>query len=136
MAGYSKTPLSKKLGYKENYKVLRINPPSNYLELLHPPPMGIDFDKLPVNKRTMDIVYFITKSKDELEQRFDDLIFYININRMIWISWPKKASKVKTDLNVNIVRKIGLSERMVEKKIATIDDIWSGLKFGVRTKDR
>ncbi len=133
-AGYSKTPLVKKLGIKLGFKIHFANPPDNLQSLL---------GELPEKTTTIvelngpvDYIHFFTKSKDELQTQFPILKAVLAQNGLLWISWPKKASKVMTDLNENIVRDIGLQNGLVDVKVCAVDEIWSGLKFVYRLKDR
>ncbi|MCH7675803.1 DUF3052 domain-containing protein [candidate division KSB1 bacterium] len=133
-AGYSKTPLVKKLGIKLGFKIHFANPPDNLQSLL---------GELPEKTTTIvelngpvDYIHFFTKSKDELRTQFPILKAALAQNGLLWISWPKKASKVTTNLNENIVRDIGLQNGLVDVKVCAVDEIWSGLKFVYRLKDR
>ena len=133
-AGYSKTPLVKKLGIKLGFKIHFANPPDNLQSLL---------GELPEKTTTIvelngpvDYIHLFTKSKDELQTQFPILKAALAQNGLLWISWPKKASKVMTDLNENIVRDIGLQNGLVDVKVCAVDEIWSGLKFVYRLKDR
>ncbi len=133
-AGYSKTPLVKKLGIKLGFKIHFANPPDNLQSLL---------GELPEKTTTIvelngpvDYIHFFTKSKDELRTQFPILKAALAQNGPLWISWPKKASKVTTNLNENIVRDIGLQNGLVDVKVCAVDEIWSGLKFVYRLKDR
>ncbi len=133
-ATFSKKLLADKLGIKEGFKVIVLNAPENYRDLL---------GKLPENVTVMrklkgpsDFIHFFTKSRKELEPKFPKLKKELLQKGMLWISWPKGLSKVETDLNENIVREIGLKNGLVDVKICTINEIWSGLKFIYRLKDR
>ncbi len=133
-AGYSKTPLVKKLGIKLGFKIHFAHPPDNLQSLL---------GELPEKTTTIvelngpvDYIHLFTKSKDELQTQFPILKAALAQNGLLWISWPKKASKVTTDLNENIVRDIGLRNGLVDVKVCAVDEIWSGLKFVYRLQDR
>ncbi len=133
-AGYSKTPLVRKLGIKPGFKIHFSNPPDNLQSLL---------GELPDKTTTIvelnglvDYIHIFTKSKDELQTQFPILKAALAQNGLLWIPWPKKASKVTTDLNENIVRDIGLQNGLVDIKVCAVDEIWSGLKFVYRLKDR
>lgn len=133
-AGYSKTPLVKKLGIKLGFKIHFANPPDNLQSLL---------GELPEKTTTIvelngpvDYIHFFTKSKDELQTQFPILKAALAQNGLLWISWPKKASKVMTDLDENVVRGVGLQNGLVDVKVCAVDEIWSGLKFVYRLKDR
>ena len=84
----------------------------------------------------MDLVQFFTTERTELEAQFPSLKQAIAYDGSLWISWPKKASKVKTDLNENVIREIGLDNGLVDVKVCAVDEIWSGLKFVFRVEDR
>ena len=134
MAGYSGTPFIKKLGIKPNSKIIFINEPASFYSELGELLDGIQTIKTLDEK--FDYVHYFTKEREELKNFFKQIGKYLNKDGMLWISWPKKSSKVPTDLNENIVRDIGLKNGMVDVKVAAIDDVWSGLKFVYRLKDR
>ncbi len=127
MAGYSGTPLHKKLGFKPGMKAHLIGAP-------YMPPA--DVSVLPTPQAPLDFVHLFTKEKAELQKRFSGLAKALAPEGMFWVSWPKGASKVATDLNENIVRDIGLKAGLVDIKVCAVDDVWSGLKFVIRRKDR
>ncbi|MBZ0298430.1 MAG: DUF3052 family protein [Anaerolineae bacterium] len=133
-AGYSGTPLVKKLGLKPGQRILILNPPENYAATLGDLPDGL----LQVETATpeLDFIQWFTKDRAELEQQFPDLKAALAPDGMLWISWPKKASKVPTDLDENLIREIGLRNGLVDVKVAAVDATWSGLKFVYRLEDR
>ena len=133
-AGYSGTPLIKKLGIKGGQRITLINQPTKYLEILGALPSDAIF--LTTLEEDLDFIHFFTKERAQLEIQFPLLKGVLVYNGMLWISWPKKASKVASDLDENIVRKIGLSNGLVDVKVAAIDQVWSGLKFVYRLEDR
>lgn len=123
-----------KLGLKSGFKARIINSPPHYFDLLGRLPPNI---KIADNSETAcDFIHFFTKDKSELEAGFPALKQSMAYTGMLWISWPKKSSKVPTDLNENIIREIGLANGLVDVKVCAVDDIWSGLKFVYRVKDR
>jgi len=133
MAGYSGTPLVKKLGIKEDFNILIANAPNDFAQHLELP------DGVTVNgrsKQPVDFVLFFVKSQSELEKKFSHYSARLTPAGMLWISWPKKTSGVQSDLNENIVRETGLAKGMVDIKVCAVDDVWSGLKFVFRLKDR
>ena len=134
MAGYSKRSLPDKLGIKPGQKIYFGNPPENYSRTLGALPEGATL--LKSLKGPCSFIQFFTKDKNELESAFPKLKKNLEQDGSLWISWPKGASKIKTDLNENIVREIGLHNGLVDIKVCAVDDIWSGLKFVVRVKDR
>lgn len=132
--GYSKKSLVEKLGIKEGLKIIIINMPENYentLEKLSEKAIVVKELKGP-----LDFIHFFTKKREELETNFPNLKQQLSQKGILWISWPKGSSKIETDLNKNIVREIGLKNGLVDLKICAVDEIWSGLKFVYRSKDR
>ncbi|PYS22721.1 MAG: DUF3052 domain-containing protein [Acidobacteria bacterium] len=133
MAGYSTTPLVKKLGIKENSNAAFVNAPAGFVNELGLP-KGVKINTRASQPR--DFILMFVKSKRELETAFSLQAAKLTPTGTLWISWPKKASGVVTDLNENIVRDIGLANGLVDVKVCAVDDIWSGLKFVFRLKDR
>lgn len=134
MAGYSETPLLKKLGIKENFAVGVVNPPANLPQLLGELPSNASFDS--GMKKGMDVILIFATEQRVLKRVFRGAKEKIVTNGMIWVAWPKKSSKMKTDLTFAVVQQLGLDEGLVDMKICAIDDVWSGLKFVYRLKDR
>ncbi len=134
MAGYSGTPLVKKLGIKPDYVIWIINAPQNYFSLLGNLPNNIDIKT--EAGQNYQFIHFFTKSKLELTTQLPLLKSSLAKDGMLWISWPKKSAKVPTDLDGNIVRQLGLEAGIVDIKVAAVDEIWSGLKFVYRKEDR
>lgn len=134
MAGYSNTPLYKKLGYKPGFKSCIINSPENYLEELGNIGKGIEFHNKLVG--IFNFIHFFTTSKKDLINTMPKLKKALERDGILWLSWPKISSGLKTDLRESDVQKIGLGSGLVDIKVAAIDDIWSGLKFVYRIKDR
>ncbi|NUM79586.1 DUF3052 family protein [bacterium] len=134
MAGYSGTPLIKKLGIKEGFTVALINAPRNYNRTLGNMPANVRIIKK--IKSGLDCIQFFTKSKSELEAEMVHLKNAIVQNGMIWISWPKGSSKIPTDVSENIVRDIALRHGLVDVKVCAVDEIWSGLKLIIPVNDR
>ena len=133
-AGYSKTPLVKKLGIKPGFKVFFVNPPDNLQTLLGELPENVTLLNKPMSP--VDYIQLFTKSNEELQTQFQILKEALATNGLLWISWPKKAAKVATDLDENVVRDIGLKNGLVDVKVCAVDEIWSGLKFVYRLQDR
>jgi hypothetical protein len=135
MAGYSGTPLTKKLGFKEGFRVGFVNPPKGFQRELGPLPMDV---KITVGLLTkpVDLILLFADSQQTLQKEFPKLAQKLAENGMLWIAWPKKASGVATDLSDNSVRQIGLDAGLVDVKVCAVNDIWSGLKFVFRLKDR
>ena len=134
MAGYSGTPLVKKLGIKEGSRVALVNAPENFHAELGEVPAGVRFMK--ATTKALDLILFFVMSERMLARDFKKLATRLTSNGMIWIAWPKKSSGVATDLTFERVQRIGLDAGLVDVKICAIDDTWSGLKFVYRLKDR
>jgi hypothetical protein len=134
VAGYSTTPLVKKLGIQEDFRVSFPGAPEDFLDLLLPMPEGVVL--LSPRNDELDLIVYFTRSRLELTERFGDLANRLVPSGILWVGWPKKASKVETDLDENIVREIGLAAGLVDVKVCAIDDVWSGLKLVYRLKDR
>jgi len=134
MAGYSGTPLSKKLGINAGSKVFADGAPSDYASLLAPLPDGVTF----VKKLTasVDVIHLFTKSASELDTKLRHWRTAIRPDAVIWISWPKKASKVATDITEDVIREIALPMGFVDVKVCAVDDTWSGLKLVIRKEHR
>ena len=134
MAGYSGTPLQKKLGIKPGARALFVNQPPTLRQDLGKLPDGVQLVKPAA--AGLDYAHLFVKSRAELEKHFAGLASRLQPAGMLWISWPKRASGVATDLNENIVRDVGLAAGLVDVKVCAVDDTWSGLKFVIRLKDR
>jgi hypothetical protein len=134
MAGYSGTPLVKKLGIKEGSRVALVNAPENFETELGELPDNVKFMKS--TTRSLDIILLFVLSERILAKDFAKLAAHLTSNGMIWIAWPKKSSGVTTDLTFERVQRIGLDAGLVDVKICAIDDTWSALKFVYRLKDR
>jgi len=133
-SGYSGTPLGKKLGIKANYRVCTYKAPADYTDHLTPLPEGVIIsDRL---KPDSDIIHAFVHTMDDLSGIYPKLVAAIHKSGMIWVSWPKGASKVPTDLNRDIIREYILDQGLVDVKVASYNDIYSGLKFVYRLKDR
>ncbi len=134
MAGYSKTPLIKKLGLKAGFRLIILNAPENYEQTLGELPENVSVaDTL---TGPLDFIHFFTTRRDALVAEFPHLKQALAPAGLLWISWPKRTSKVATDLTEDIIRAIGLENGLVDVKVAAVDEVWSGLKFVYRLKDR
>ena len=133
MPGYSGTPLPKKLGIKPQYRVHFSNVPADVRAELREALAGCtvvnDGDNL-------NFVMVSSTSRTELKKEFSRLAKTLAPAGMLWVSWPKKSSGVTTDLDENVVREIGLAAGLVDVKVCAVTDVWSGLKFVRRLKDR
>jgi hypothetical protein len=135
-AGYSGTPLIKKLGIKPGQLAYVRGAPSNYNSLLGVMPAGVEIAKRLGKPHSLDFIHFFVLTSRQLRLEFPDLKTALTFAGCLWISWPKRSSKVETDLDENVIRRIGLHGGLVDVKIAAIDETWSGLKFMYRLKDR
>jgi hypothetical protein len=133
MAGYSATPLIKKLGIKSGMKISIVNAPEDFWEEIADMPEVKSSEK---PSKEMDFILYFTDSKKGYEKNFPKLAKTLVPNGMLWIGWPKRASKIPTDLNENIIRDFGLTNGLVDVKVCAITEKWSGLKFVIRLKDR
>jgi hypothetical protein len=133
-AGYSGTALYKKLGIDQGTKIISINHPNNFRDLL-----GAFENKITITRSLSNnarYIHYFTQSEPELKKMFPELKKSLAIDGSLWISWPKKTSKLESNLDENIIREIGLENGLVDVKVTAIDDDWSALKFVFRTKDR
>src|SRR5680860_414634 len=133
-AGYSKTPLAKKLGIKEGLTIKLVNQPENYFDLFEDFPENINFENS--NEIKKDLIHYFTKNEWELVNDIVLLRNELKENGMIWVSWPKKASKVPTDITEDTVRGLALKNGLVDIKVCAVDGIWSGLKLVIPVKFR
>ncbi|MGH9528788.1 MAG: DUF3052 domain-containing protein [Terriglobales bacterium] len=131
MPGYSGTPLARKLGIKDHFRIALVNFPADVNA-----EMREAFTKCEVSSDRLDFAMIFVKSRAELEKRFCQYSRKLIPTGMLWVSWPKKSSGVPTDLDGNVVRAIGLDAGLVDVKVCAVTEIWSGLKFVIRLKDR
>jgi len=134
MAGYSKTLLVKKLGIKEGFRVAILNAPKNFPKELGSLPKNVKITKRIT--KPLDLIMLFADSEKILRGAFPKLASLLVENGMLWVAWPKKNSGVSTDLAFENVQAIGLAAGLVDVKICAVDEIWSGLKFVYRLKDR
>jgi hypothetical protein len=132
MAGYSETPLAKKLGIKEGFRVALQNVPAEVKSELKQALAGCRT----VKTGPFDFVLLCVKSQAELQKEFFGFSRQLAPAGMIWVGWPKKSSGVVSDLGENEVRNIGVVAGLVDVKVCAVNDVWSGLKFVIRLKDR
>ena len=133
-AGYSGTPLVKKLGIKPGFRIHVVNPPDHYWTLL--PGLPADVERCGPRARALDVAHVFARKESELARRVPGLRKRIVPNGMIWVSWPKRASGVGTDITEDVVRKIAFANKLVDVKVCAVDDVWSGLKLVIRKADR
>ncbi len=127
-AGYSGTPLPKKLGVKPGSRVLLLNAPEGFV-----------LQDVPVVRRAQglaDVILSFHTERSDLQKRMPVLRERMRQDARLWIAWPKRASKRPTDLTEDVVRELALENRLVDNKVAAIDEIWSGLQLVIRMRDR
>jgi hypothetical protein len=134
MAGYSGTPLAKKLGIKPGFEIKLINAPEHYFELFTDLPAGLSVNQNAPAKK--DFIHFFTKQKEEYLSVLPELMRELKPAGIIWVSWPKKSSKVAMDVTEDIIRNYALQIGLVDIKVCAVDEIWSGLKLVIPVKDR
>lgn len=134
MAGYSNTPLIKKLGIKPGSRVYVRQSPVDYATLTGGLPPNAEL-KSRLGKG-LDVVHFFTRSRSELEAFLPKAKQAIMPDGMIWVSWPKKVSKVATDVTEDVVRAVCLPLDLIDVKVCAVDEVWSGLKLVVRKEKR
>lgn len=134
MAGYSKTPLAQKLGIKPETKVVALNPPPGYRKLLAPLPADVSFTDKP--GAGSNFVHLFVRDRRILEKELKRLRKLLADAGTFWISWPKKASGVTTDITEDVIREVCLPLGLVDVKVCAVDETWSGLKLMIRRENR
>src|SRR5579859_6367244 len=132
--GYSGTPLAKKLGIKPGSRLWARNAPADYRRLLAPLPQGVSFATRA--GKDLDIIHCFARERGELAPTLPGLMKAIKKDGAIWVSWPKKASKVKTDITEDVIRELALPLGLVDVKVCAVDETLSGLKLVIRLKHR
>jgi hypothetical protein len=134
MAGYSGTPLAKKLGIVEGNKVVTTGAPKDYMRLLEPLPEGVQFPKR-ISAAT-DVVHVFSTQREELRSLLKSYRQTLKPTAAVWVSWPKKSAKLETDVTEDTIRELALPLGFVDIKVCAVTDIWSGLKLVVRKELR
>lgn len=134
MAGYSGTPLQKKLGIKPGHRLYVVNAPAEYFNWISPLPEDVKVLRKVATE--LDMIHWFIQDQSAFKKQFDAMKKALAKNGMLWVSWPKKASKVPTDLDENIIREYSLDHGLVDVKVCAVSDVWSGLKLVYRLKDR
>jgi hypothetical protein len=132
MAGYSGTPLIKKLGIKPNFKIKILHAPDGYWDWIAPLPKGVSVSPKP----PFDFIHLFVKSRQLFETEVLKASESLLPDGMIWVSWPKKSSKVESDLDENIIRDFALKNKLVDIKVCAVNEVWSGLKLVIPVKWR
>jgi len=133
-AGYSGTPLAKKLGIKASSHVMLLDAPEDYADLLKPLPDGVLFEKTASPR--VDIAHIFVTRKEELAKHLSSLRRKLKPEAALWVSWPKKASKVPTTVTEDIIREVALPLGFVDIKVCAVSEVWSGLKLVIRKELR
>lgn len=133
-AGYSGTPLSKKLGIKPGMSVCALDAPAGYRDLLAPIPEGVRF--VAKASASTDVVHVFATRKATLAEALGALRVAIRPDAALWVSWPKKAAKVPTDITEDVIRELALPLGLVDVKVCAVDAVWSGLKLVIRKELR
>src|SRR4051794_15293949 len=134
MPGYSGTPLAKKLGIKDGQRVSQVGMPAAVKGELKE---ALDKCEVPAKAAPpLDFAMVFVKTQADLKREFAALAKKLAPAGTLWVSWPKKSSGVASDLDENLVREIGLDAGLVDVKVCAVDEVWSGLKFVIRVKDR
>jgi len=132
--GYSGTPLAKKLGIKSGFNARLVGAPDYYHSLFYDMPDGVNFNNDP--NLAQDFIHFFVNEEEMLLELLPLLKARLKPNGMIWISWPKKASKVVTDITEDKIRNYAIEIGLVDIKVCAVDEVWSGLKLVIPVKDR
>ena len=133
-AGYSGTPLAKKLGYTERALVLLIDAPKDYAQLVDPLPEGVHLETHP--SRLIDIAHVFVTRRTSLSGHLAKLRKVLKTDASVWVSWPKKAANVPTDVTEDTIREVALPLGFVDIKVCAVSEVWSGLKLVVRKELR
>ena len=134
MAGYSSTPLAKKLGIKEGSQVVLAGAPAHYRSLLEPLPPQVQFSRRVTD--VTDVVHLFSSRRAELQAMLARYRHELKPTGVVWVSWPKKAAKTPTDITEDTIRAIALPLGFVDTKVCAVDDLWSGLKLVIRKELR
>jgi hypothetical protein len=133
-AGYSGTPLAKKLGIKEGMLVVTVDAPENYADLLDPLPKAVRLTDKP--QTDTDVLHLFTNTRDGLFKAVSEARHLIKQNGSIWVSWYKKAAKLPTEITEDTVREVAFPLSLVDVKVCAVDEKWSGLKLVIRKENR
>jgi hypothetical protein len=136
MAGYSGTPLPRKLGIRDGHRVALLGAPAAFEGTLGSLPDGVTVGKSARGAHTVDVIVLFAKAMRDLTRGLAPAAEALAYDGGLWVAWPKKASGVPTDVTENLVREKGLAIGLVDNKVCAIDDTWSGLRLVYRVKDR
>lgn len=136
MAGYSGTPLPQKLGIKPNARIGLVDAPDGFKNVLGALPAGVELLNAFGSGAPLDVIVFFVTKRSQLEKRFSRVAKRLNPSGGLWVSWPKRASGVESDVSEDTVRRVALACGLVDNKVCAIDETWSGLRCVVRLRDR
>lgn len=134
MAGYSTTPLAKKLGIKPGTTLFTVNAPDDYLSLLAPLPQDLVLAN--TLSADVDLIHLFVNSKKQLASSLKTWRKSIKQDAAIWVSWPKKAAKIPTEVTDDVIREVALPLGLVDIKVCAVNEVWSGLKLVIRKDAR
>jgi hypothetical protein len=132
--GYSGKPLHQKLGIKPSQQICVINSPSDYQTLIDGPVVGLEISSTPRGR--VQFVHIFETEQARLAAKLPALMKAIEPDGMIWVSWPKRASRVATDITEDVVRSVALPLGLVDVKVCSVNEVWSGLKLVIRREHR
>ena len=133
-AGYSGTPLAKKLGIKEGFTVYTVNAPQNFATLIDPLPPDVTVTEAGV--KDVDLIHLFTNGREELQKTLSECRRLIKQDGSIWVSWYKKAAKLPTEITEDSIREAAFPLGLVDVKVCAVDEKWSGLKLVIRKENR
>jgi hypothetical protein len=136
VAGYSETPLPKKLGIREGYKIALINAPQTFAKVLGALPRAALIQSGLAGKVPFDVIVAFVTRREELQPQIASARRRMTPAAGLWVAWPKKASGVVTDVTENVIREVALPTGLVDNKVCAIDETWSGLRLVVRRELR
>ena len=134
MVGYSETPLAKKLGLKDGSNLVIVGAPDNYVVLIGPVPNTVKI--APRVSKTTDIIHVFSTRRTEIRGFLVACRLKLKSSATVWVSWPKKSSKVPTDITEDVIRELALPLGFVDVKVCAVTEVWSGLKLVVRKELR
>jgi hypothetical protein len=134
MAGYSGTPLSKKLGFRPPITVVALNAPREYRSWLGDLPAGVRI--VSSAGKSLEAVHLFVSKRAVLERKLAAFRHQLEQTGCVWVSWPKKASKVETDISEDVIREVALPLGFVDIKVCAVSEVWSGLKLVIRKNER
>ena len=134
MVGYSGTPLPRKLGIKEGATAVLVDAPPGFEAELEPLPDGAEVVRALREGADVAVVFVTTRA--DLEERFPEVARHLQPAGGLWVAWPKRSSKMPTDLTEDVLREVGLPQGWVDNKVCAVTDVWSGLRFVLRLENR